>query len=93
MELGTITGKVLEILRSEDESFADIQMWGAPAECGRLVIQSTNRELEAIFTEYGITAQELVAEVEARTSEKWVYTTGLQVVADRFWFNGYGSNF
>ena len=58
---------------SRDDSFRDIQMWGAPSECADDVYKSADIEFHHIFISAETSPEEFKEELVNRTSEKYAH--------------------
>ena len=72
-KLSRLCSQVRRWQRSGCEAFEELRAFSAPSECGTLVAQGLDDDLEQIFKDAGVTPAEFVREVIERTSEKFLY--------------------
>lgn len=80
--LGELTGKVLTLLGRENEAIVDARRVCGSNEFNGIIGRSTEKAIRLVFSEAQVTPQQFVSELQARTSEKYVYFSGLLWVSD-----------
>lgn len=82
--LGELTGRVLDALGLYTEALHDpiTVAYGVGNDFSDSFWAHAERKAQAVLAEAGMTADEFLAEVEARTSARWVYFSGLTQLVD-----------
>ena len=75
--LSEITTQVLSILKDMDFCFMEIREFGAPSECGVLVMDQIADDLQNVFTASGLDPKEWYETLKFRTTSKFAYESGL----------------
>lgn len=61
------------------ECHADVVAWSAPSECHGLVQRSFDHRLDSALAAFSYDRESFVAELRKRTSDKFVYFSGMDV--------------
>jgi hypothetical protein len=71
--LSWIASRLLEISRSEQQSWEDCRAYHAPAECWHRIVRTNESKKKTLLELFSMDETEFLAAVRERTSERWVY--------------------
>jgi hypothetical protein len=72
-KLSWIASRLIEIARSEQQSWEDLRAYHAPSECWTQVVRINESKKKTLLQLFDMDETEFLAAVRERTSERWVY--------------------
>lgn len=81
-KLSRIVSEIVKIDRHVAEALNEIHAFHAPSECGGIVIRSAQKATQKILEREQLSAEQFEAAVSERTTDKWLYFSGLSLVMD-----------
>lgn len=71
--LSVIASRLSLLRRDEDMCHMDVDMWYAPSECHGDINEGFDRKYAELEKEVGFSIEEILDEIQERTSGKWCY--------------------
>lgn len=77
--LSRLVSEIAREMRCFGNASDDLRAFGAPSECGGLVLKGTRRRLTEILAKYNQTPDSFYSLLANRTSARFVYVSGLDI--------------